>query len=498
MAPLQGDDFRNPKLTGPRASKHIPSGGLFSAYSEVKINAHPSIVYDALLNVGDYKEWNSFVYDVKITKNPNPHGIRDGAHKRITGGSCMIFYRKLTDNPPYKTEVRQVVTLLEKLKLSKEGHQLPCITRVRWQLDNAAITTPGFLMRNETINEIEEVGDGTTVFRTWSVFSGPVAKIVRKKLEEPFRDRTQDMCRDLKEWCERKAVNGEASGKAAGKSEGVVSISDAAQQPSQDPPPGASLGAPNGPEKARLVPLRPKLTALSPRTCKEHSDPSESTGPSCTPATQSSEHEKTPITPKRRSSPAKDPPSPNKKRAVTREDDDVVMKDTNEQAMLHPKPSIGTYGTAARPPRYGKAADHRQPRKTSDSSAPGKQSTLGQGSGWLVTKPPSATKPYGSPDVRLETPNTTNVDLSTTQQGGEKPLAITSSLGYPRIRELSHVQDPAEVIYHLQNPDAELQVHPSRHEGQDLQRVRIPREFNDRMERLEERVRAITPERCDK
>jgi hypothetical protein len=222
MAPLTGDDFHNPDLTGPRASHNIPNGGLFSSYATVHINVPPQVVYDAILNVGDWKEWNSFIYDVKITKNPNPHEVKGSAHKRMTGGTCMIFYRNLTRDPPEKIEGRQVVTLVEKLKGSSEGHSKPCVTRIRWMLDNAAITTPGFLLKCERINEIEEVGDGTTIYRTWEVFAGPVARTMRKKFEKNWRDRMQESAQDLKKWCETKHARGEsvATNSAEGQSVG--------------------------------------------------------------------------------------------------------------------------------------------------------------------------------------------------------------------------------------------------------------------------------------
>jgi len=221
MAPLTGDDFHNPDLTGPRASHNIPNGGLFSSYATVRINAPPQVVYDAILNVGEWKEWNSFVYDVKITKNPNPHEVKGSAHKRMTGGTCMIFYRNLTHDPPEKIEGRQVVTLVEKLKVSSEGHSHPCVTRIRWMLDNAAITTPGFLLKCERINEIEEVGDGTTVYRTWEVFSGPVARTMRKKFEKNWRDRMQESAQDLKKWCETKHAQGESVSTNVAKGQSV-------------------------------------------------------------------------------------------------------------------------------------------------------------------------------------------------------------------------------------------------------------------------------------
>lgn len=226
MAPkgqLTGHDFHNPHLTGPRASKNIPGGGLFSAYAETRINAPPQVVYDAILDVYEWKDWNSFIYGVTITKNPNPHGKADGSHKRMTGGTCMIFHRKLSDDPNEKQpSSRQVVTLVEKLKLSSDGHKTPCVTRIRWQLDNAAASTPGMLLKTERVNEIEEVGDGTTIYRTWEVFAGPVARFVRKRFEMAWRDRFQEMCADLKKWCEQKAAAStpQPSVGGLGKSEG--------------------------------------------------------------------------------------------------------------------------------------------------------------------------------------------------------------------------------------------------------------------------------------
>lgn len=115
----------------------------------------------------------------------------------------MIFHVELVKDPPYKSKSREVATLVEDLKLAKDGHSTPCITRIRWSLDNAAISTPGFLLKSERTNEIEEAPDGTTVYRTWQTFGGLAARIVRSKFEAALRDRLADWCRDLKAWCER-------------------------------------------------------------------------------------------------------------------------------------------------------------------------------------------------------------------------------------------------------------------------------------------------------
>lgn len=137
----------------------------------------------------------------------------------------MILYANLTHDPPEKIQARNVVTLVEKLKLEKDGHSKPCVTRIRWSLDNAAISTPGFVMKGERINEIEEASDGTTIYRTWQVFGGVGARFTRKRLEGPWKGRMQDWSRDLKAWCERVHANGSAghasdSVGGAGRSEG--------------------------------------------------------------------------------------------------------------------------------------------------------------------------------------------------------------------------------------------------------------------------------------
>lgn len=202
---LTGEDFHDASLTGPRASYSIPNGGVFSGYAAVKIDAPPEAVYKALVEVGDYKQWNTFVDDVTITKNPNPHQKRDGStnSNRMAGGTCMIFHSRLVKEPEYRSKSREVATLVEALKLAKDNHSMPCITRIRWSLDNAAISTPGFLLKAERTNEIEEVGDGTTLYRTWETFSGPIAYIIRMKFEAALKDRMSDWCQDLKRWCEK-------------------------------------------------------------------------------------------------------------------------------------------------------------------------------------------------------------------------------------------------------------------------------------------------------
>lgn len=70
---LTGAAFHDASQTGPRATHSIPTGGLFSVYASTTIAAPPRAVLDALLDIQNWTEWNTFVPSVDITSHPHPH-----------------------------------------------------------------------------------------------------------------------------------------------------------------------------------------------------------------------------------------------------------------------------------------------------------------------------------------------------------------------------------------------------------------------------------------
>lgn len=77
------------------------------------------------------------------------------------------------------------------------------VTRIRWNLHNASIMTPGWVIRAERVNEIEELeGDEGTEYRTWEAFGGLAARKVKSKYESVLQERFSDWCRDLKKYVE--------------------------------------------------------------------------------------------------------------------------------------------------------------------------------------------------------------------------------------------------------------------------------------------------------
>ena len=198
MAPsnvLTGDAFHDSTNTRPRASSTIPDGGTFSVYSSIDIQAPPTYVWNAIVNVSEYKEWNTFVPDVTITKQTSPQATTS----TIELGSRMTFDVQMTKDT--KTKSKEVVNHFETLPqagVDSSGK----ITRIHWVLDNAGSMAPTFIIKAERTNEIEETAGGFTRYRTWEVFGGWSASVIRWMYGEALRERFQDWSRDLKKRAE--------------------------------------------------------------------------------------------------------------------------------------------------------------------------------------------------------------------------------------------------------------------------------------------------------
>nr|POE87491.1 hypothetical protein CFP56_30080 [Quercus suber] len=196
MAPLQDAAFHDPANLGPRASHNLRDGGVFSVYASTRIAAPPAAVYDALLAIESWPEWNTFVPAAKVTKHPHSHT----KNLRMEPGTFMTFTVQMTATQ--QTTSKEVCTHVGQLKTWK-SHPSHAVTHIRWSLDNANSFLPGFIMRAERTNELEELEDGTTVYRTWETFGGWAAGTVRKKYGQALQERFADWARDLKGYVEK-------------------------------------------------------------------------------------------------------------------------------------------------------------------------------------------------------------------------------------------------------------------------------------------------------
>lgn len=195
--------FRSNQNVGPRKTPTIPNGGVWSVYAETDIKAPPKYAYDAIVDIHSWRDWNSFIPDVLITKHPRAHSRT----LKMEQGTFMTFTVQIT--PAERLQSKMICQHLEPLKHRADGHSTHAsggnITRIRWTSDNANLLTPGFILKQERVNEIEETGtDGNSCkYRTWITFAGMASKNLKKKYGEAYQQRVVDFVRDLRERCEK-------------------------------------------------------------------------------------------------------------------------------------------------------------------------------------------------------------------------------------------------------------------------------------------------------
>ena len=161
---LEGDAFRDPSNSGPRKTHDI-EGGVFSIYAETEINAPPEAVVAALLDVQKWHEWNSFIPFVQITSHPHSHK----KHLKMMEGTNMIFHLQIT--PEEQITTREACSHIGQIR-TLANHAAPALTHIRWDMHNATSMLPGFLLKAQRVNEIEDLGKGKCIYRTWGVVWG--------------------------------------------------------------------------------------------------------------------------------------------------------------------------------------------------------------------------------------------------------------------------------------------------------------------------------------
>ncbi|KAH9809325.1 hypothetical protein Tdes44962_MAKER06186 [Teratosphaeria destructans] len=211
--------FHDPDNTGPRECPMMRDGGVFSIYSSCTIRAPPKAVYDAILDVQKWKEWNTFVTDVTITSHPHSHK----KDLKMTDGTYMTFHSQMT--PKERADSKEVCSHIGRLK-TKEDHP-PRVTRIRWDFHNAGYLAPAFVIKAQRVNEIEEAEDGTTLYRTWETFGGWAAKTIKKKYEEALKDNFARWSRDLKGYVEEQQ-------RGDGAAQAVAEVGQAEAKPARE------------------------------------------------------------------------------------------------------------------------------------------------------------------------------------------------------------------------------------------------------------------------
>jgi hypothetical protein len=150
----------------------MPEGGFFSVYAEATVAAPPSAVYKTLVDTSTYGKWNTFVSSVAINKRPDSD-VQDALLKKD-----MIMTFTVHMSPTSITQSKEHVLQVDDCpSVPSPGKK----TIIRWIMANKENYTPKFFLAAERVNEIEDLGDGTCIYRSWETFGGLAARIVKWK-----------------------------------------------------------------------------------------------------------------------------------------------------------------------------------------------------------------------------------------------------------------------------------------------------------------------------
>lgn len=160
--------------------------------TEIVIHADVSIVWNTLLNLGKYSEWNPF-----ITK----------ASGKIKEGEQLNIQISLPGNGSYEIEPR--VTEVDYL------HNI-CWSGQLWMYG---------LLKGEHIFEIHVRGKETCIFRQRGIFKGPIVPFIWNRIGSPAREGFNQMNQKLKKRAEAIAIKTRAESVTRFYSNGVSRVS---------------------------------------------------------------------------------------------------------------------------------------------------------------------------------------------------------------------------------------------------------------------------------
>lgn len=176
----------------------MPGGGFFSAYAEVTVAAPPSAVYKTLVDTSTYGDWNSFVSSVAINKRPASDSNSNDAFLQ----KDMLMTFTVHMSPTMTTQSKEHVIQVDNCPSTTPSSGK--ITTIRWIMANKENYTPKFFLAAERVNEIEDLGDGTCIYRSWETFGGLAARIVKWKFGEGLQKNFEHWVNGLKEYVEER------------------------------------------------------------------------------------------------------------------------------------------------------------------------------------------------------------------------------------------------------------------------------------------------------
>lgn len=195
---------------------------VFQVSATTKINAPAAHVFEAVLKVGDYKDWNTFCPEVRILKQPpsapdapsenEPDDVNDSSRMRV--GTIMQFMVIMDAGKPNKTtptelEVTDISTPEKPTEYIDAGTRekepsytadLSKVYRVSWKSHGGFVSRG---LRTERFHEIIVLGENECEMRTWEVMGGMLAYTVKWTFQKTLDEKFRLWGDDLKKYCEK-------------------------------------------------------------------------------------------------------------------------------------------------------------------------------------------------------------------------------------------------------------------------------------------------------
>jgi hypothetical protein len=177
----------------PRPSPTV-ANPTFSVLGHAIINAPPAAVYDALLDLPNYRHWNTFVPSAKVKQADDAKTETTHMHT----GAVFEFKVKMKETSDSLTTSTEICTLAEPLKTSTPEDPTPTTTAT-WIFDVSGIPLLKHLLWSEHVNEIIDLGDGRTEYVHWEAFGGVLAMVIKWFNSE-------DLARSFRNWADELKV----------------------------------------------------------------------------------------------------------------------------------------------------------------------------------------------------------------------------------------------------------------------------------------------------
>lgn len=180
----------------PRPSPGVPNPK-FAVLGHSIINAPPAAVRDVLLDLPNYRNWNTFVPGAEI-KTP---AAAQTSTTHMEKGTKFQFRVHMSEKQ--QTTSNEMCWQAEEAKIPSEQDPNPTTT-LRWGFDPSGVPLLSYFLQAEHVNELTDLGDGRTEYVHWEAFGGVLAYVIKWFSGQDLARHFRNWAVDLKTYVEKK------------------------------------------------------------------------------------------------------------------------------------------------------------------------------------------------------------------------------------------------------------------------------------------------------